>query len=61
MEDLFIAWCISMTHKSDEEIIKEIDNAWNNPGPVPSYHYAMQNKLRREWPTLANALDKLSK
>lgn len=31
--------------------------AWNNPGPVPSYHHKMQEKLRKEWPALANALD----
>lgn len=35
-----------------------IQDAWNVPGPAPAVHRAAQERLRREWPTLANALDK---
>lgn len=33
--------------------------AWTEPGPVPEYHRAMQDELRRRWPALATALDTL--
>lgn len=37
--------------------LASILNAWTVPGPQPEYHRAMQERLRREWPVLANALD----
>jgi hypothetical protein len=33
-------------------------DAWNEPGSVPGVHRAAQQRLRHEWPILANALDK---
>lgn len=42
-------------------IVEAIRRAWRNPGPRPDFHRDMQAKLRREWPTLANALDALPK
>lgn len=40
--------------------MNDVIKAWTDPGPVPAYHYAMQDKLRREWPALAGALDRAS-
>lgn len=31
--------------------------AWTQEGANPPYHRWMQNKLRKEWPALARALD----
>lgn len=36
-----------------------IREAWLNEGPVPKYHRDWQDRLHREWPTLAAALDSL--
>lgn len=35
-----------------------IIGAWVDEGPAPGYHREMQEKIRREWPTLADALDR---
>lgn len=35
--------------------------AWANPGINPPYHRRAQAKLRKEWPTLARALDRLAR
>lgn len=43
-----------------DEAAQEVANAWNNPGPVPSYHQMMQLKLAQEWPTLALAVARLA-
>lgn len=34
--------------------------AWTDHGKAPTYHKTMQAMLRREWPTLAHALDALA-
>lgn len=39
--------------------LEEVKDAWNVPGRAPGYHQKMQNKLRKEWPVLAAALDRL--
>lgn len=39
--------------------LEEVSSAWNDPGPAPGYHRKMQAKLRKEWPVLAAALDRL--
>lgn len=44
--------------KTEADLIK-VRSAWNDPGRAPGYHRKMQNKLRKEWPVLAAALDKL--
>lgn len=33
--------------------------AWAEPGPYPRYHRRAQERLRKEWPTLAIALEQL--
>lgn len=38
-----------------------IQNAWVDAGPMPDYHEHMKNKLRHDWPTLADALDEATK
>ena len=35
----------------------EIIAAWTNAGSHPEFHRRWQNRLRKEWPTLARALD----
>lgn len=40
--------------------VQAVIDAWTVPGPVPNYHYYMQEKLRREWPILTKALDALA-
>jgi hypothetical protein len=40
--------------------VKRVSDAWRVEGPNPGYHKHHQAKLRREWPTLATALDALS-
>lgn len=41
--------------------LEAILDAWNDAGPMPDYHEHMKFKLRRDWPTLADALDEASK
>ena len=36
-------------------------DAWVIAGPRPDYHTAQQQRLRREWPTLAAAVEALVK
>lgn len=43
------------------EDLERIKDAWNDSGIAPGYHQKMQNKLRREWPVLAAALDRALK
>lgn len=40
--------------------IEAVLAAWTCAGPVPRWHYQMQATLRRTWPTLAGALDRLA-
>ena len=39
--------------------VAAVVSAWTNAGPVPAFHLKHQTRLRREWPTLANAIDDL--
>lgn len=41
----------------DEAKARAWDAAYNNPGPVPEYHYQIARKHRQEWPTLWESLD----
>lgn len=41
----------------DEAAAREWSAAYNNPGPVPAYHYATARRHRQEWPTLWGSLD----
>lgn len=40
--------------------VERVLKAWTDPGPVPAYHRVAQDALRRDWPTLAAALDALA-
>lgn len=39
--------------------VQAVLEAWIDSGINPAYHRAMQMKLRKEWPVLAQALDHL--
>ncbi len=39
--------------------LDKVNRAWNDPGRMPGVHREAQHRLRRDWPTLANALDRL--
>lgn len=36
----------------------ELRNVIMNPGPVPTYHYDIMQKHRREWPSLWAVIDR---
>lgn len=38
---------------------KKVYKEWNNPGINPGYHTYLQDKIRKEWPSLAQALDEM--
>jgi len=42
-----------------EEMLKALERAWNDAGSHPLYHQQQKDKLRREWPVLGRALDRL--
>jgi hypothetical protein len=44
---------------TDPAVIRTIA-AWVVPGPRPDIHAEAQDRLRREWPALAGALDALT-
>jgi hypothetical protein len=44
----------------DETTVRAVLRAWTVPGPVPEYHLVWKNRLRRDWPALAKALDDLA-
>lgn len=44
-----------------EPALQKILDAWNNPGRVPWFHDQAKRSLRKQWPTLANALDEASR
>lgn len=41
--------------------IVDVANAWTDPGPIPAAHEKAKEDLRRDWPVLADALDRLTK
>lgn len=45
----------------DVPLINAVYDAWRDPGPYPEYHKEFQDRLRREWPTLAKALDRMQR
>lgn len=42
------------------EDAKKVAKAWVEPGSHPDFHFDMMVKLRKDWPVLAQALDKLA-
>ena len=38
--------------------LAEIQEAWTIPGRMPPYHAYMQELVRRDWPTLAQAIER---
>jgi hypothetical protein len=49
-----------MTNVPDTDNVVAVMRAWIMPGPHPHFHAAAQDRLRRTWPVLANALDALT-
>lgn len=47
--------------KEEDPAVKAVREAWVVEGRHPPTHRAAQEKLRKEWPTLANALDNLAR
>jgi mRNA-degrading endonuclease toxin of MazEF toxin-antitoxin module len=43
--------------EADDQAVQDILNAWQVAGPKPDQQAAAMAKLRREWPTLAKALE----
>ena len=37
----------------------DVFNAWHDVGPNPNYHQGMKDQLKRQWPTLYNALSEV--
>lgn len=44
----------------NEPVIVAIARAWTESGKYPSWHYRMQNVVRRNMPVLGRALDRLA-
>lgn len=44
----------------DPEAVFAVAQAWADAGPVPRVHRAAQKELRRDFPLLAQALDRLT-
>lgn len=42
---------------TDTEALHKILQAWTDAGSNPAYHIRFKQRLRSEWPTLADALD----
>lgn len=60
-EDLYIHRKTRGDIRSAEARLAAIHSAWTDAGPMPDYHEHMKTKLRREWPTLGDALDQATK
>lgn len=43
------------------EELERILDAWTKPGTHPVFHLKWQDRLRKEWPVLAQALDAATK
>jgi len=44
----------------EDQAARAVLAAWANPGANSAYHRKMQAELRRAWPVLAGALDRLA-
>lgn len=42
-----------------EKEIEALAKAWDYPGPVPEFHQQWRQRLWREWPMLAKAVQNL--
>lgn len=40
--------------------VEAVAEAWTSPGRSPSHHRTRQDKLHREWPELAQAIEELA-
>ncbi len=45
---------------SIDQAARQVVRAWLEPRPHPDYHLTMQDRLRMEWPVLAEALEVLA-
>lgn len=43
----------------DPRLVQAVINAWTVEGINPRHHRVAQARLRKEWPTLANAIEAL--
>jgi len=43
-----------------DEFVQRVADAWNNPGIRPDIHLKAQLKLKKEWPTLFEAVKNLA-
>lgn len=51
--------CVRSPDGDMQRSIERVIAAWEEPGPAPGYHVAMQNQLRKDWPVLANAVEEM--
>jgi hypothetical protein len=43
------------------EVLDDVVSAWTVPGPHPQYHETAKARLRWDWSTLANAVERAAK
>jgi hypothetical protein len=60
-EDLYIYRKTRSVIRSAATRLEAVESAWLDAGEQTAYHEHMKNKLRRDWPTLATALDEATK
>lgn len=44
---------------TEREAIEAVKRAWLVEGPAPEFHRRWKNRLRSEWPSLADAVEAL--
>lgn len=49
-----------MSNKALKQSVVDVILAWSVEGRCPEYHRNMKDRVRRNWPALAHALDELS-
>lgn len=49
----------SKLKRRELEALRRVHRAWRVPGNHPDYHERMKADLRRRWPVLAEALDRI--
>lgn len=54
-----VTWAREHDAKVRAEALREVRDAWIIPGRVPTHHHRMRIQLRRDWPVLAGALDRI--
>jgi hypothetical protein len=57
---LIIAWDANTGEALEAGIVGDVIRAWQEPGIRPDVHQESKEALRRHWPVLADALDRLA-